>query len=44
MSIRVIAAIALLALTLPAVAQDPRYDRHEDRGPGGDAVDCRSNN
>jgi len=42
MSIRVIAAIALLALcTLPAVAQDSRYD---DRGPGGDAVDCRSNN
>jgi len=44
MSIRLIAAIALLALTLPAVAQDPRYDRHDDRGPGGDAVDCRSNN
>jgi len=45
MSIRVIAATALLALcTLPAVAQDSRYDqRNEDRGPG-DAVDCRSNN
>ena len=46
MSIRVIAAIALLALSaLPAMAQDPRYDqRHDDRGPGGDVVDCRSSN
>lgn len=45
MSIRVIAAIALLALSaLPAMAQDPRYDRrYDERGPG-DAVDCRSNN
>ena len=43
MSIRMIAAIALLALSaLPAVAQDPRYDQpYDDRG---DAVDCRSNN
>jgi hypothetical protein len=49
MSIRAIAAVALLALgVLPmsSRAQDPRYDQNPSsgQGHGGGAVECRSNN
>ncbi len=47
MSIRVIAAIAFLALSVvPASAPRAQDSRYEERGPGpgGEAVECRSNN
>ena len=46
MSIRVIAAIAVLVLcVVPASAPRAQDSRYEERGgPGGEAVECRSNN